>query len=438
MQHKIRKFFQGDLWNFRLSEKKGWPRFGFKWLRVFYLSIRGFYQDHCTLHASSLTYYTLMSLVPILAMSFAVARGFGYQEHLRRELLSRFRDQQLVLNELFSFTEKTLEHVRGGLIAGVGFLILFWSVMQLLSSMEGALNQIWGVKKLRSWRRIGIDYLALMLIGPFLFVLSSSFTVFLVDQLEKAIRILPLEGWSMSLLLFFIHLIPYGLFWLLFTFIYFFMPNAKVKPSAAWFGGLVAGTLYVVLQWGYIHFQIGVSRYGAIYGSFAALPLFLIWLQVSWFVLLFGAEISYALQSLEKYEFEGPIAQASHSFKRLLSLWIVHLSVKRFLAHETWLNRSLLIQHYQIPALLANPILDDLIAARVLVETKEGVIPARRADQLRISDVTEALEDLGTSDFPFIETKALAPFERALDQFRAQIESSPSNRVMSHVVSDSP
>lgn len=437
MQHRLRKFFLSDLWNFRLSEKKGIRYFGFKWLRVIYLSVRGFCQDKCTLHASSLTYYTLMSLVPILAMSFAVARGFGYQEHLRRELMSRFRDQQLILTELFSFTEKMLEQVRGGIIAGIGFLLLFWSVTQLLSSMEGALNQIWGVKKLRSWRRIAIDYLALMLIGPFLFVLSSSFTVFLVDQLERAIRLLPLEGWSMSLSLFLIHLIPYCLFWLLFTFIYLFMPNTRVKTSAAWMGGLIAGTLYVIVQWGYIHFQIGVSRYGAIYGSFAALPLFLIWLQLSWFLLLLGAEISYALQSLQKYEFETQISKASHSFKRLVSLWIVHLVVKNFLSRISWINRTLLMQQYQIPALLVGPVLDDLIAARILIETNEGIIPARPAEQICISDVIEALDHLGADDFPFLDSKSLAPFESALDQFRVLIESSPANRAMIHV-SDSP
>ncbi|MES2272651.1 MAG: YihY/virulence factor BrkB family protein, partial [Chlamydiota bacterium] len=233
MVQKLHKFLKDELWNFPLSQEKGWRYTRFKWLRIAYLAIRGFHQDKCTLIASSLTYYTLMSIVPVLAMFFAIARGFGYQEHLRQDLLAKFQDHSRVLLEVFSFAEKLLEETKGGVIAGIGLAILFWSITQLLSNMESALNQIWGIKKMRSWKRIVSDYFSLMLIAPFLFILSGSMTVFVVGELETLLRTLALAPWAISSLLFFVRLIPYGLYWVLFSFIYLFMPNTKVHLRSA-------------------------------------------------------------------------------------------------------------------------------------------------------------------------------------------------------------
>ncbi len=429
---KFRNYFCEELWNFPLSKEKGWRRFRFKWLRIAYLSVRGFYRDKCTLNASSLTYYTLMSIVPVIAMFFAIARGFGYHENLRRDLLERFQDQNAALVAIFDYADKFLEQARGGVIAGIGLIILFWSVTFLLFSLEGILNQIWGVK-MRSWRRIFSDYFALMLIAPVLFLLASSITVFVVDQIEIGIRALHLPGWGVSGLLFLVNILPYGLFCLLFTFIYLFLPNAKVHFRSAFVGGLFTGCVYVAVQWAYIYFQIGVSSYGTFYGSMAALPLFLIWVQTSWFLLLFGAEISYAHQTLEEHEFEGKAKRISIRFKRMMSLWIVHLAVSRFLKNDKPLSREILVKKYQIPVALATPLLDDLVHSGLLAEVKGGYIPGRPVDELRISDVLEALEASGTRDFPFIEAKYLSPFERALEHFRAHIENSSHNKLLRHV-----
>jgi membrane protein len=428
MLDKIKRYFRSDLWNFPLSKETGWRRFWVKWTRLSYLAVRGFHQDHCSLSASSLTYYTLMAIVPVLAMAFAIARGFGYHETLRAELLNRFQDQNTALTELFKYADTFLEQARGGVIAGVGLVLLFLTVALLLSNLEGILNQIWGVKKLRSWRRILSDYFALMLIAPIFFVFASSVSVFLVDQLEIGIRLLPLSSWASSWLLFFVNVIPYCLFWFLFTFVYLFMPNTAVRLRSACLGGFVAGCVYLVVQWGYIYFQIGVNRYGAIYGSMAALPLFLIWLQVSWFLFLFGAEITYAHQTLEEHEFEAKINCASHSFKRLVTLWIAHLALKK-----GFLTLELLVQRYQIPTALAKPILQELIDCELLFESRGGYAPAHGFMEMKISDLVNTLDSKGEKDFPFIDTKALAPFERALEQFRQQIESSPHNIRLSHV-----
>jgi membrane protein len=302
MLDKIRHYFLVKLWSFPLSGETGLRHFGFKWLRIVFSAARGFYIDKCSLSASSLTYYTLMSIIPVLAMAFAVSRAFGYNDVFRAELLQRFQDQNGALLHMFTYADAFLDQARGGPIAGVGLIILFLTVALLLNTLEVILNQIWGARKMRPWRRIGTDYFAFMLVAPILFVVANSASVFIVDILEMLIRNLPVGRGAIASLLFLINLIPYCLFWILFTFMYLFMPNTKVYFLSACLGGLVAACLYIFSQWIYIYFQVGVSHYGAVYGSMAALPLFLIWLQVSWFLFLFGAEISCAHQTLENQD----------------------------------------------------------------------------------------------------------------------------------------
>ncbi|MGB7977555.1 MAG: YihY/virulence factor BrkB family protein [Chlamydiales bacterium] len=428
MFEKIQYYFRDTLWNFPLSQERGWRRVVLRWLRIVYLAGRGFYLDKCSLSASSLTYYTMMSIVPVLAMAFAVARGFGYHETLRAELLERFPDQNEALIELFSYAETVLEQAKGGVVAGFGLVILFLTVVLLLSNLESILNHVWGVKNLRSWRRIFSDYFALMLIAPIFFVLASSMAVFAVENLEIGIRILPVSGWAISWLLFLVHIIPYCLFWILFTFIYLFMPNTQVDFRSAALAGLFAGCLYLAVQWGYIYFQVGVNRYGAIYGSMAALPLFLVWVQVSWFILLFGAELNCAHQTLNEHEFEAQVGRLSHNFKRLISLWIVHLAIKK-----GEFSLDFLTSAYHIPLALSKPILQELIECELLYETKESYIPSAKTSEMRIADCLEALDRRGENQFPYIDSKAIGAFEKALDHFRKAIESTPANIRLSHV-----
>lgn len=433
MLKKWKIFLSEELWDFHLSEKHGFERFFYKWLRISYLATRKFFQDECKLAASSLTYYTLMSIVPVLAMSLAVANAFGYHEILRHDLLEVFHDQSGVLGALFEYADLFLGQTGNGLIAGIGVAILFSSAALLLSNLERILNRIWDVRKMRPWKRLFSDYFVIMFIGPFFFILFNSITVFVVSHLQLGINILPIGQFGISALLFLVQLIPYALFGVFFSFIYLFMPNAKVSIWSAFIGGIFAGYLYVVVQWGYIYFQVGVSNYSAVYGSMAALPLFLIWVQLSWFLLLLGAEISHAHQTSDLHEFEKRAGRVSQSFKRLLSLWIVHLAIVRFLERQAPITRDLLVQRYQIPVSLAAPIVRELIECGLLVECRGGLIPGRSPEELRITDVLEALDQHGTHEFPFIESKILAPFEVALDHFRLQIEDSPQNQLLKHV-----
>jgi membrane protein len=272
-----------------------------------------------------------------------------------------------------------------------------------------------------------------MLISPCFFFLSTSASVVFVNQSAHWLQALHLTPYLSNTLLFIAQLVPYCLFWFFFTFLYLFMPNRQVPLSSAFLGGVIGGTIYLIVQWGYIYFQIAFNRVGAIYGSFAAFPLFLIWVQLSWFFLLFGAEISFAHQTLDQHEYEERSKRASVGYKRLLSLWILHLAIGKFMKGEPWLTRDAVMVRYQIPYALATPILDDLVASGLLVDTSQGLAPVKAAENLRISDALSALETRGISDFPFIEATELAPFERSLLAFREQIESSPENkRIYTH------
>ena len=433
MYQRIRRYLVEELWNFPLSKETGRRHFFLKSLRISVLAIRDFFQDQCMLHASSLTYYTIMATVPILALSFAIARGFGFHDFLRERILLHFEQNHDVLLQILSFVDNMIDQAKGGVIAGMGIILLFWSITQLLSSLESTMNQIWKVKKFRSWRRIFSDYFALMLIGPCLFFISMSASVLFVNKADQGIEALHLGIFLSGTLLFIAQLVPYCLFWFLFTFIYIFMPNKKVPFSSAFLGGVVGGTIYLIVQLGYIYFQAGFNKIGAIYGSFAAFPLFLIWVQVSWFVLLLGAEVSHAHQTLDMHEFEEQSKRASFSYKRLLSLWIVHLAISKFVKGESLLTRESVVIRYQIPYALAAPIVEDLISGGIFLDTPQGLLPAKPVEQLRIYDVISALETKGGAEFPFIDATSLAPFERALDSFRRQLETSSDNKLIYHL-----
>ncbi len=428
MWKQWRLFWTEGLWNFRLEETLGWRRRWYRWLRIVSLSTRGFVADRCAQKASSLTYYTLMSIVPMLTIFFAIARGFGVQETLRDSLLEKFQEQHIAVFEIITFAEKLLEASGRSLVAGIGAVLLFWTAIQLLGNIEESLNHIWDVHKKRPLRHMITEYFSWLFIAPLLFVVSNSVAVLVIRHAELWIG-------DIKLLLFIIRLIPYALFWLFFSFLYYFLPNAKVRYSSALIGGMVSGTLYFIVQLGYIYFQVGVTRYGAIYGSLAALPLFLLWIQVSWFILLFGAEVSYAHQTLEKHEFENMAKQASPNVRRLVSLWILHLIMKQF--HETRKAVTLawLIRHCHIPIALAMPTLNVLREAGLLLEIREGpsYLPSRFTEQFRIADAIVAIDSQGMSaaELPFLRAKELEPFERTLGAFQDLMEKSDANRLLS-------
>ncbi|MCK5557706.1 MAG: YihY/virulence factor BrkB family protein, partial [Candidatus Hydrogenedentes bacterium] len=360
---RIIRFLTVDIWRIRLRNLPRKKSFLIKQLRVVLLALRGFDEDKCQLRASALTFYSLLSIVPVLAMTFGIAKGFGLDTMLQTQLLGlleRFPGQEDVLSGVINSANNLLENTKGGVIAGIGVVLLFWTVIKVLGNVERSFNDIWGVKKARSIGRRLSDYLSMMLVCPILFVMSSSITVFAAGQIRLITERIALLGAISPLIFALLRLFPYCVIWILFSFIYIFMPNAKVNFKSGILAGIVAGTTYQVVQWVYISFQIGVVKYNAIYGSFAALPLFLVWLQLSWLIVLFGAEISFAHQNVDTYEFEPDCLRASGRFRKLLALRITHQLVKNFCAGEKAWTATQISHTLEIPIRLARQILYEL------------------------------------------------------------------------------
>jgi membrane protein len=277
MLSEIINYVTTDIWRIRLQDHPRKKIFFITQLRVIILALRGFSEDKCSLRASALTFYSLLSVVPVVALGFGIAKGFGSDKSLEKQLLEKFPAQEEVLLQVMEFARSLLDQTKGGVVAGIGLAVLFWIVIRLLSNIEHSFNEIWGIKKSRSAVRKITDYISIMLICPVLIIVSSGLTVFIITQLTLITEKFAILGFINSLIFFMFKLLPYCVICGAFTFIYIFMPNTKVKFLNGLIAGVIAGITYQVAQWGYIHFQVGVAQYNAIYGSFAALPLFLIW-----------------------------------------------------------------------------------------------------------------------------------------------------------------
>jgi membrane protein len=236
-----------------------------------------------------------------------------------------------------------------------------------------------------------------------------------------------------------LRVLPYCVLWGLFTFLYILVPNTSVRFRSGLIAGTIAGSAFQAVQWGYIHFQVGVSKYNAIYGSFAALPLFLAWLQISWIIVLIGAEIAFAHQNVDTYEFEPDSKRISASFQRLLSLMAVHLLTRRFAEGEKALTAQEISHTLEIPIRLLRKILSDLVHGGILSEIRApdgndpAYQPAFAVQHLTIARVLNALDQRGISSIPVAETKASATLTATLEAFRETIEQSPANRLLKDI-----
>ncbi len=439
MLSKIINYIKNDIWRIRLQDHPRKKIFFIKQLRVVILALRGFYEDKCSLRASALTFYSLLSIVPVVALVFGIAKGFGSDKSLEKQLLEKFPGQEEVLMQVMEFARSLLEQTKGGMVAGIGLAVLFWIVIKLLSNIEHSFNDIWGIKESRSTVRKITDYISIMLICPVLIIVSSGITVFMVTQITLITERFAFLGFFSPLIFFLFKLLPYCVICGVFTFIYIFMPNTKVKFLSGIIAGVIAGTTYQAAQWIYISSQIGVAQYNAIYGSFAALPLFLVWLQISWLIVLFGAEISFALQNIDTYEFEPDCSRVSSSFKKLLSLQTTHLLVRNFSDGHKPLTANQISHTLGMPIRLVHQILYDLVGCGVAAETKTeedkefAYHPARTINVLTIKYVIDALEQKGTDNIPVAQTEELKTLSETLQTFNDTIEKSSANKLLKDI-----
>ena len=309
MVKKIVNFLTTDIWRLRLKHyppKKSWL---IRQLRIIILAVRGYMEDNCKFRASALTFFTILSIVPIVVVIFAVASGFGLKEKVDSLILNTFEGQEDAAKIIIEMANKALasEELRTGIFGGIAIAFFFWTIIKVLSNVENSFNEIWGIKQGRHIGRRFADYLSIVLVCPILVIIATIMTVAASDKIGQWLLDLPYAekfGGIFSWFLYLTGYVNYVLIWVVFTFLLMFMPNTKVKFKSGIFAGIVTGTIFVIVQGVYIHFQIGVKNAGAIYGSLATFPLFFIWMHVSWLIVLFGAELAFAHQNVDTYEFE--------------------------------------------------------------------------------------------------------------------------------------
>lgn len=372
----------------------------FKWhckrcCNILCRSLKTFAAAEGQLRASALTYYTLFAVVPVLALLFGIAKGFELEVWMKNAMLTKTPQHSEVLTWLFGFAEKTLQQTRGGVIAGVGALILFWSVIKMVGNVEMAVNRVWQVQKPRTIFRKFTDYLSFMIVVPMLLMIASSAALMIEQILTRLTATGTIGLWGLRIVEFGVHCIPYLVVWGLFTFVYIFLPNTRVRFQSALFGGVIAGTLYQLLQAGYFFVQVALAKYNVIYGSFSALPLFLIWSYMNWLIVLFGVTLSYLYQN---YDYESELArdrERSDAEKRLIALIFTAMVTKTFADGDKLLTAEDLALRTNLSGTLAVEVLGSLEQRKILVALADNefdnprYMPALPLDKMTIINVLE-------------------------------------------------
>ncbi len=360
----------------------------FSFLQFIYSVSTNFTTHQAPLRAAALTYTTVLSLVPFLAIAFSVLKGLGAQNALEPLLQQVAGDSEETISRLIAYVNNT--NMKS--VGAIGLLMLIATVISLMGSIEEAFNAVWGVRETRSLQRRFSDYLSVVIVGPILLLAATSMTSSLQSQWMLQWLIQNTYFGDAILLLF--RFLPYLSVWIAMVFLYIFIPNTRIRFASAVTGGIIAGTAWELAQWGYFHFQVGVANYNAIYGTLAAVPIFLVWIYTSWLIVLFGLEIVFAHQ----HRGHGLPVFSAH---RLSALAREELAVALLVQVSLHFQKdgippsaSFLADELNVPQTLLGSVLDEMEQLGFLVATSgnlPGWLPAREPSEVQVSDVIGAL-----------------------------------------------
>ena len=398
---RIKRFVTEDIWDIDLSSLPRIRRFGVNAVRVLHLVLKGYWANDCPLHASALTYTTLIAIVPVLALALSVLRGFGAASHVEQQILetaSAMPEQfRAFVGDILRYVNNTSFSALGGL--GLAFLLV--TVVMVLSQVESSFNRVWGVQVPRTILRRFSEYLSVLVVVPVLMLAATTINATLssqvvIDFIES--RYATAAAFYLRLL----KLTPFAAVWIAFSFLYKFMPNTRVRPGPALVSGIIGGSLWIAWQWVYITFQIGIKNYNAIYATFATVLIFLLWLNISWQIILLGAEIGFGLQNHSTFAME--MRSHTANMKTRLSLAIAVLAN----ASDAMLNGAkcfcapAFAQEHGAPIRLLNEVVNELVKTGFLTPVWDpkgqgNFVLMRAPDKVRLADVVEALLASGAS-----------------------------------------
>ena len=389
---------QVGIWHVKRQDVSPWLYFVYGVIKKVLLAVERATTKRMVNSASALTYSTLLAIVPIMAVVFAIARGFGYNKYIEDWFREALASQPQAAEIIIGFVNSYLVHTKSGVFLGIGLIFMLWTVIMLINNIEQTFNYIWQVKKPRSVFRTITDYMAMFLLAPIIIVITSGISIFIATVSDS------IEGYALlaPVMRFLIALLPYIFMSAVFIALFLFMPNTKVKFSCVLVPGILAGVAMQGLQLFYIHSQIWVSSYNAIYGSFAALPLFMLWVQISWTICLFCAELCYTSQNLEDYAFRAVTEDISHRYRLMLSVMLASLVCKRFEEGGRPYSALELKLKTGIPVRVVNDLLYELTQVNVLIEVtadekgEESLYqPAESTSRLSVGMLIDRLESQG-------------------------------------------
>ncbi|WP_303721957.1 YhjD/YihY/BrkB family envelope integrity protein [Malonomonas rubra] len=398
-QHNIRHKTKQLLWEQNLNELNFGQRILLRQVQTAVLVVRDFGVNQSLLRASALTYYTMLSIVPLLALTFALLKAFGVQNLLEPLIMEKL---QVGDGEVVQAILGYINNTQVGKMGAIGLIFLLFGVVSLLTNVEKAFNHVWGIRETRPLMRRFSDYLSVILVGPVLIISAISMTSSLASN-NLVHKLIEMEMVGTLILLLF-KFAPFVFMWLAFTVLYVFMSNTRVEWRAAFVGGIVGGTLWQLAQWAYINFQVGVAKYNAIYGTMAALPIFMIWVYFSWVIVLFGLGVTYAKQNLRTSGRDLRGSEVSRNCYEKVSLIILVTLADRFSRGKSALSQQELAKFLYIPARLCSSILRQLVAVGYVSELcsrlgRRNYQLGRAAENLSLAEILETLRNTGEEVF---------------------------------------
>ncbi len=389
---KIREFFSSELWGMDLGELSRKKVFAVKTLRLFYVAVRDISEGQLNLRAMSLVYTSLLSLVPLLAVSFSVLKAFGVHNQMEPLLLNVLAPLGPKGAEITDKVIGFVENMKVGVLGSIGLALLIYTVIELLRKIESAINSIWKIKRPRSFARRFSDYMSVILIGPVLIFSAIGLTATVMNT--AVVRsILEIEPFGTAFYLAG-KLMPYVLVCAAFTAIYVFVPSIKVRFRSALVGGVFAGVMWESLGWAFASFIVTSTKYTAVYSGFAILILFMIWLYINWLILLIGAKVSFYHQYPQFLQVKKEMLLLSNRLRERLAFIIMFLIGSNFhWGRPPWTLNSL-IERLGLPIEPVQEVLGELERKSLLLESgaePPGYLPARDIDVIKLSDVLHAV-----------------------------------------------
>lgn len=356
---KFVHFLQHDLWKIDLVHDSKLHAFGVEALRVIHLVLKGVRDDNCRLHASALTYSTLMAIVPFFVILFSVSGVIGFSS-AKEFLLERSAEIPQIQKGVESLIQM-VEQVDMAALGVFGGVIFLYIIFKLLSGIEESFNQIWGVRSPRTVADKAQNYLSVLVVTPILMLLANFISIKLAAFSGQA-------QWLGSVVKAMLQLAPVLIMTVAFVAVLMFIPNTKVEFRAALAGGFASAFLAIVLQVLMVKVGIGVTRLSKIYGTIAYIPIFLFWLQMSWAILLFGAELAFAVQNRDTYAEEQAAIRASMVSKLWVAFSTMQEAVRIFHSPEPWLDSVAYARSKNIPVRLMHEVGTVLVRAGLLGE----------------------------------------------------------------------